>query len=83
MKLSEKMAVKYSDIVIGDNKGIIDYIKSEYSKTVKNKRVELILRMAATRFRAFRTILCLKNIRSVESLIRLLSAGLSLKIMSM
>lgn len=42
LKLSEKMAVKYSDIVIGDNKGIIDYIKSEYSKTVKNKRVELI-----------------------------------------
>ena len=36
------MAVKYSDIVIGDNKGIIDYIKSEYSKIVQNKRVELI-----------------------------------------
>ncbi len=36
------MAVKYSDIVIGDNKGITDYIKSKYSKTVKNKRVELI-----------------------------------------
>lgn len=83
MKLSEKMAVKYSDIVIGDNKGIIDYIKSEYSKTVKNKRVELILRMAATRFRVFRTILCLKNIRSAASLMRLLSARLSLKIMSM
>ena len=42
LKLSEKMAVKYSDIVIGDNKGITDYIKSKYSKTVKNKRVELI-----------------------------------------
>lgn len=42
LKLSEKMAVKYSDIVIGDNKGVIDYIKSEYSKTVKNKRFELI-----------------------------------------
>ena len=36
------MAVKYSDILIGDNKGITYYIKSEYSKTVKNKRVELI-----------------------------------------
>ncbi len=35
-------SMKISDIVIGDNKGIIDYIKSEYSKTVKNKRVELI-----------------------------------------
>ena len=31
------MAVKYSDIVIGDNKGIIDYIKSEYSKIVKKQ----------------------------------------------
>ncbi len=42
LKFSEKMAVKYSDIVIGDNKGITDYVKSEYSKIVKNKRVELI-----------------------------------------
>lgn len=42
LKLNEKMAVKYSDIVIGDNKGITDYIKSEYSKIVQNKRVELI-----------------------------------------
>ena len=42
LKFSEKMAVKYSDIVIGDNKGITDYIKSEYSKIVQNKRVELI-----------------------------------------
>lgn len=29
---SEKMAVKYSDIVIGDNKGITDYIKETYKK---------------------------------------------------
>lgn len=42
LKLSEKMAVKYSDIVIGDNKGITDYIKSEYSKIIENKKVELI-----------------------------------------
>ena len=42
LKFSEKMAVKYSDIVIGDNKGITDYIKSEYSKIVQNKKVELI-----------------------------------------
>ncbi|WP_296012468.1 DUF1972 domain-containing protein [uncultured Treponema sp.] len=42
LRFSEKIAVKYSDIVIGDNKGITDYIKSEYSKIVKNKRVELI-----------------------------------------
>ena len=42
LKFSEKMAVKYSDIVIGDNKGITDYIKSVYSIIVKTKRVELI-----------------------------------------
>lgn len=29
---SEKMAVKYSDIVIGDNKGITDYVKESYKK---------------------------------------------------
>lgn len=29
---SEKQAVKYSDIVIGDNKGITDYVKEAYSK---------------------------------------------------
>lgn len=32
LKFSEKMAVKYSDVVIGDNKGITDYVKSEYNK---------------------------------------------------
>ena len=42
LKYSEKQAVKYSDIVIGDNKGITDYIHAEYAKTVANKRVELI-----------------------------------------
>lgn len=42
LKFSEKQAVKYSDIVIGDNKGITDYIAQEYSKVVANKRVELI-----------------------------------------
>ena len=29
---SEKQAVKYSDIVIGDNKGITDYVKNAYKK---------------------------------------------------
>lgn len=29
---SEKMAVRYSDIVIGDNKGITDYVKEAYNK---------------------------------------------------
>lgn len=29
---SEKLAVKYSDIVIGDNKGITDYVKESYNK---------------------------------------------------
>ena len=32
LKFSEKQAVKYSDIIIGDNKGITDYVKSEYKK---------------------------------------------------
>lgn len=35
LKLSEKMAVKYSDIVIGDNKGITDYVTTEYNKEAK------------------------------------------------
>lgn len=42
LKFSEKMAVRHSDIVIGDNKGITDYIKEEYKKEIQNKRVELI-----------------------------------------
>ncbi|MCI6187328.1 MAG: DUF1972 domain-containing protein [Spirochaetia bacterium] len=29
---SEKLAVKYSDVVIGDNKGITDYVKEAYGK---------------------------------------------------
>lgn len=29
---SEKQAVKYSDVVIGDNKGITDYVKEAYKK---------------------------------------------------
>lgn len=29
---SERMAVKYSDVIIGDNKGIIDYVKDAYNK---------------------------------------------------
>lgn len=32
LKLSERMAVKYSDVIIGDNKGITDYVKAEYKK---------------------------------------------------
>ena len=42
LKFSEKMAVRHSDIVIGDNKGITDYINAEYKKEIQNKRVELI-----------------------------------------
>jgi glycosyltransferase involved in cell wall biosynthesis len=30
LKYSEKLAVKYSDVVVADNKGIADYVKSEY-----------------------------------------------------
>jgi glycosyltransferase involved in cell wall biosynthesis len=31
LKFSEKVAVKYSDVVIADNKGIADYVKQEYN----------------------------------------------------
>jgi len=30
LKLSEKLAVKYSDVVVADNKAIADYVKAEY-----------------------------------------------------
>lgn len=30
LKFSEKLAVKYSDVVVADNKAISDYVKSEY-----------------------------------------------------
>ena len=30
LKISEKMAVKYGDIIVTDNKGITDYVKKEY-----------------------------------------------------
>ncbi len=39
---SEKQAVRYSDIIIGDNKGITDYVQAAYSKITAKKRVELI-----------------------------------------
>lgn len=32
LKFSEKLAVKYADIIIADNKGIQDYVKEEYGK---------------------------------------------------
>ena len=32
LKLSEKMAVKYADVIVSDNKGIQDYVKEEYGK---------------------------------------------------
>jgi glycosyltransferase involved in cell wall biosynthesis len=31
LKFSEKIAVKYSDIIVADNKGIADYVKQEYA----------------------------------------------------
>ncbi|MCM1321965.1 MAG: DUF1972 domain-containing protein [Bacteroides sp.] len=42
LHFSERQAVKYSDIVVGDNKGITDYIKTAYKKCAAKKRVELI-----------------------------------------
>jgi hypothetical protein len=32
LHISEKMAVKFSDIIIGDNQGILDYLIREYNK---------------------------------------------------
>jgi archaeosine-15-forming tRNA-guanine transglycosylase len=32
LKLSESVAVKYSDVIIGDNQGIVEYIKKRYDK---------------------------------------------------
>ncbi len=32
LKFSEKMAVKYADVIISDNKGIQDYVREEYGK---------------------------------------------------
>ncbi|MES1192558.1 MAG: DUF1972 domain-containing protein [Steroidobacter sp.] len=32
LKFSEKIAVKYSDIVIADNQAIVEYVRSEYGK---------------------------------------------------
>lgn len=32
LRYSEKMAVKYSDVIIGDNKGITDYVKETYKR---------------------------------------------------
>jgi glycosyltransferase involved in cell wall biosynthesis len=37
LHISEKVAVRYSDVIIGDNEGIVEYIKDEY-----NKRAALI-----------------------------------------
>lgn len=32
LKLSEKMAVKYGDVIVADNEGILDYVAEEYGK---------------------------------------------------
>ena len=32
LKLSENMAVKYADVIVSDNKGIQDYVRTEYGK---------------------------------------------------
>ena len=42
LRFSERQAVRHSDIIIGDNRGITDYIKSAYKKVTAKKRVELI-----------------------------------------
>lgn len=42
LKSSERQAVYYSDVVIGDNKGITDYVEEEYTKVISKKQLELI-----------------------------------------
>ena len=42
LKFSERQAVYYSDVVIGDNKGITDYVNEEYTRVISKKRLELI-----------------------------------------
>lgn len=42
LKFCERRAVYYSDIIIGDNQGIIDYVNKEYKKIISKKRLELI-----------------------------------------
>lgn len=32
LKLSERMAIKYADVIVSDNKGIQDYVRTEYGK---------------------------------------------------
>ena len=42
LKFSERQAVYYSDVIIGDNKGITDYVKEEYKNVISKKQLELI-----------------------------------------
>ncbi|WP_354004475.1 DUF1972 domain-containing protein [uncultured Duncaniella sp.] len=35
LKFSEKMAIRYSDVIVTDNKGITDYVKAEYGMDSK------------------------------------------------
>ena len=42
LKFSERQAVYYSDVIIGDNKGITDYVKEEYNNIISKKQLELI-----------------------------------------
>ena len=42
LKFSERQAIYYSDILIGDNKGITDYVNEDYKKVILKKRLELI-----------------------------------------
>lgn len=42
LKFSESQAVHYSDVIIGDNKGITDYVNEEYTNVISKKKLELI-----------------------------------------
>lgn len=42
LHFSERQAVRYADVIIGDNKGITDYIYSSYKNAAAKKEVALI-----------------------------------------
>ena len=42
LKFSERRAVYFSDVIIGDNKGITDYVMDKYKKIINKKQLELI-----------------------------------------
>lgn len=42
LKFNKRQAVYYSDVIIGDNKGITDYVRKEYKNVISKKQLKLI-----------------------------------------